>query len=149
MSFVNNVKLFNTISGNTGEFDKRKAALYVGLCFEELGEMVESFKLDEWEDEAKHLQLMGNRFKRGDFDVVMDYVDRVEFLDAAIDIAIVTLGAGIAIGGDIDKACNKVTNNNLSKFPLVDGVHTVLKDENGKIKKPEGFVSVVLDDCLN
>ena len=146
--FVSKVKLFNEIAGTKEEFNQRKAAMYVGLILEELGEMFESFKTPEWELEAEHLHLMGTRFKKGDFDSALDTVDKVEFLDAAVDIAVVSLGAGISIGANIEKACLKVADNNLDKFPIVNGVHTVLKDENGKVRKPDGYKSVDLGDCF-
>ena len=87
-------------------------------------------------------------------DHLVSGMDRVEALDAAVDIAVVGLGQGIAVGADIVGACDAVAENNLSKFPLKTiwnftfpfrhQVHTVLKDENGKVKKPPGFKSVVL-----
>lgn len=145
-NFVQDVKEFNRIAGTEEVFDKRKSALYVGLIFEEMAEMIESLTNSsaEWLDVATWLDQIGNNFKRGDYDAEFDNVDRVAFLDATVDIAVVSLGAGIAIGADIEGACNAVSENNLSKFPIVDGVRTVLRDENGKIKKPEGFKSVEL-----
>jgi predicted HAD superfamily Cof-like phosphohydrolase len=148
LDFVGKVKLFNEIAGQKEEFNKRKASLYVGLILEELAEMFESFQLDEWNRQAHHLHALGNSFKCGDYDYVMDNVDRVGYLDASVDIAVVSLGASISIGADVEKACNKVADNNLSKFPVVDGKHTVMRDANGKIAKPEGFTSVDLSDCI-
>jgi predicted HAD superfamily Cof-like phosphohydrolase len=148
MGFVEKVKLFNEIAGTKEQFDKRKAAMYVGLIYEELAEMLDSFGHDDWLVEANHLHDVGMNFKKGDYDYVMDTVDRVEFLDAAVDIAVVALGAGIAIGADVAGACDAVADNNLEKFPLIDGVHTVLKDDNGKVKKPEGYKSVELNSFV-
>lgn len=146
-NFVQDVKEFNRIAGTEEVFDKRKAALYTGLIFEELSEMIDSINSDHsaaWLDVSSYLNNIGDAFKRGDYDYKFDTVDRVDYLDAAVDISVVSLGAGIAIGADIEGACNAVSENNLSKFPLVDGVRTVLRDENGKVKKPEGFKPVEL-----
>jgi hypothetical protein len=149
MDFVRKVQLFNAIAGTKEEFNQRKAAMYVGLILEEVAEMIESFKNESCEGRVKEFNEIAMKFKSGELDYLLDNVDRVEFLDAAVDIAVVALGAGISIGGDIDKACNKVADNNLEKFPLVNGVHTVLKDENGKVRKPEGYKSVNLEDCIH
>lgn len=149
-NFVQDVKEFNRIAGTEEVFDVRKSALYTGLIFEELSEMIESLNCKEaaWLDLVVYLSEIGDKFKQGAYDQAFHNVNRVEYLDAAVDIAVVSLGAGIAIGGDIEGACNAVSENNLSKFPIVDGVRTVLRDENGKIKKPEGFKSVELSSYV-
>lgn len=149
MDFVSKVKLFNDIAGTKEVFDQRKAAMYVGLILEEVAEMIESFKAESCESRVKEFHEIAMKFKSGELDYLLDNVDRVEFLDAAVDIAVVALGAGISIGADIEKACHKVADNNLEKFPVVNGVHTVLKDANGKVRKPEGYKSVTLDDCIH
>ena len=151
--FVKEVKEFNAIAGTPEVFDKRKAALYTGLIFEELAELIESLQVtgDEstaWNDVKVFLDDMGTKFKSGEYDYTFDTVDRVEFLDACVDISVVSMGAGIAIGGDIEGACLEVSANNLSKFPLVDGVRTVLKDDNGKIMKPADFQRVELSKYI-
>lgn len=145
-NFVQEVKEFNEIAGTLEEFNVRKAALYTGLIFEELSELIESLNCREasWLDLSVYLSEIGDNFKQGKYDQVFENVDRVEFLDACVDIAVVSLGGGIAIGGDIEGACLEVSANNLSKFPIVDGKRTVLKDENGKIKKPADFQRVEL-----
>ena len=149
-NFVQDVKEFNRIAGTEEVLDIRKAALYTGLVFEEVSELVESLNCKEpaWLKLIAYLSEIGDNFKKGNYDPAFDNVDRVEFLDACVDIAVVSLGAGSAIGADIEGACDAVTENNLSKFPIVDGVRTVLRDENGKIKKPEGFKSVKLDSYV-
>lgn len=150
LDFISKVKLFNKIAGTKEEFDPRKASLYVGLILEEVAEMFESFNVttEEWTAAIEYLHNFGTEFKSGNYDYVMDNVDRIEFLDAAIDISVVSLGAGISIGGDVEKACHAVADNNLEKYPIIGGERIVLKDENGKIKKPDGFKSVDLKDCL-
>jgi hypothetical protein len=151
MDFVEKVKLFNSIAGTNEEFNVRKSALYVGLIFEELGEMLESLNTKEFDLWTTSLDDMSTRFKSGEYDGYFDanVMDRVEFLDASVDIAVVSLGAGIAIGGDIVNACHAVADNNLTKFPIVNNEYTVLRDENGKIKKPDGYKSVELTEFVS
>lgn len=147
LSFIEKVVLFNDIGGTKAEFDKRKASLYVGLCIEELGEMIESLnQTDEsWVAWVDVLDELATSFKSGEFDYAMDNVDREEFLDAATDIAVVAIGAGIAIGSDIIGAMNETADNNLTKYNLVDGKYEVLLDESGKIKKPLNYQKVSLE----
>ena len=79
-----------------------------------------------------------------------------------IDIAWVALGGAYAMGADVEGAAQAVAENNLSKFPLCTceigsqfppdydpecrkcngSGRVVLRDANGKIKKPEGFKAV-------
>lgn len=150
MDFVEKVKLFNQIAGNNEEFNPRKFCLYVGLIYEELGELLESFNSDEWNETTEYFKLMSDRFKQGHFDsdVSSEKFNRLEALDACVDIAVVALGGGMATGADIVGGTHAVADNNLEKFPFVNGERTVLKDENGKIKKPEGYQSVKLDSYL-
>lgn len=152
MEFISKVKKFNEIAGNTGEFDPRKFAMYMGLITEEFKEALESFNSEDWNDTITYFNDLSTRFKRGDYD---DYIsspnfNRVEALDAAVDIAVVSVGAGIATGSDIEGACHEVADNNLTKFNYnyITGEYTVLKDENGKVKKPPNYQSVSLDKFL-
>jgi predicted HAD superfamily Cof-like phosphohydrolase len=152
MDFVEKVKLFNEIAGTKEQYDTRKVALYTALILEEVSEMVEALGMKKT-TLFDTLEIYRKGFKNTAYDkdieiVLQNQDNRIEYLDAAVDIAVVALGAGISIGGDINKAVNKVADNNLEKFPIVDGVHTVLKDESGKVKKPDSYVSVVLDDCF-
>lgn len=151
-SFTEKVKLFNTISGNTGEFDPRKCALYQALIFEEVYEQLEAFNSEDWNDTISYLKDLSTRFKRGDYD---DYYktetfNREEFLDAAVDISVVAIGAGIAVGSDIEGACHEVADNNLTKFNYneVTGEYVVEKDANGKVKKPSSYQPVSLEKFL-
>ena len=148
MEFIEKVKLFNEIAGTKNEFDKRKAALYVGLICEELGELFDSFKSDNFNSNTMAMNSLSMLFKQGSYDYLFDTVDRVEFIDAVSDITVVALGAGIAIGADISGACNAVADNNLEKFPIHNGIHTVLRDANGKIAKPPNFKSVELSEFV-
>lgn len=139
-NFVNKVKEFNSIAGTKEEFNIRKCALYTGLILEEVAELLNSYKgIPESLELAKTVDMMATRFKSGDFDSKVNSIDREEALDAAVDIAVVSIGQGISVGADIVGACNEVADNNLSKFPIVDGVRTVLKDANGKVRKPDSY----------
>lgn len=97
----------------------------------------------------------------------IDNNDVVNILDGAIDTIYVALGLIQKLeqlGVDVSKACNQVCEDNLMKFPhkLEDAQETVrfynakntnvhyafneqyskyvIKDENGKIRKPHNFV---------
>lgn len=152
LDFVSNVKLFNEISGTPEEYNTRKVGLYTALVLEEVSEMIDALGMKN----TKLYEILDHyrkEFKEASYDsaielTMQDEDKRIEYLDACVDIAIVSLGGAVAIGGDVLKACDKVSENNLSKFPIVDGKHTVLKDANGKIMKPKDFVSVKLNDCL-
>lgn len=151
-TFTEKVKLFNTISGNTGEFDPRRFSMYMGLILEEFKEALESFNSEDWNDTISYFNDLSIRFKRGDYD---DYIssenfNREEALDAAVDISVVAIGAGIAVGADIEGACHEVADNNLTKFSYDQetGEFVVLKDENGKVKKPATYKPVTLEKFL-
>ena len=63
--------------------------------------------------------------------------DPVETLDALLDILVVTIGAIHSMGADGEGAWNEVMHTNLSKIDSVTG--KVLKRDDGKILKPEGW----------
>jgi predicted HAD superfamily Cof-like phosphohydrolase len=141
MSFVYKVKLFNEIAGNKNEFNPRKVALYTGLILEEVCELLKSYNSDMLDADTSEIEILANEFKSGIYDQSTYNIDRVEFLDAVSDIAVVSIGGGIVIGADIDGAVNEVMDSNLSKFPIdpITNEYVVLKDANGKVKKPDTF----------
>ena len=63
--------------------------------------------------------------------------DRVEQLDALIDIMVVTIGAIHSIGADGEGAWKEVMNTNFAKIDRVTG--KVRKREDGKVLKPVGW----------
>lgn len=63
--------------------------------------------------------------------------DRVEMLDALIDIIVVTIGAIHSMGADAEGAWKEVMRSNLAKIDAETG--KVLKREDGKILKPENW----------
>jgi len=64
--------------------------------------------------------------------------DRVETLDALIDIIVVTIGAVHSMGADAEGAWKEVMSTNFAKIGE-DG--KVRKREDGKVLKPVGWVS--------
>lgn len=158
--FVTKVLEFNQVAGTTGEsFNPRKTALYMGLVLEEVKEMIDSIPLgEEGSADSQVLQAFAesvgaysDAFKMGRFDPaigLMNEEHREEALDSFLDISVVALGGGVAVGSDVVGATHEVADNNLSKFPVIDGVRTALKDENGKVIKPEGYKPVSLRKFL-
>lgn len=63
--------------------------------------------------------------------------DEIERLDACMDLIWVTLGYCIAKGYDIKGAWEEVANSNLAKIDVKSG--KVIKNELGKVMKPEGW----------
>jgi predicted HAD superfamily Cof-like phosphohydrolase len=63
--------------------------------------------------------------------------DRVEQLDALIDILVVTIGALHSMGADAEGAWKEVLQTNLAKIDPNTG--KVVKREDGKVLKPEGW----------
>ena len=83
--------------------------MYLGLIDEEVSELVEAVLAD----------------------------DRVEQLDALVDILVVTMGAIRAGGFDGEGAWKEVMNTNFAKIDPETG--KVRKREDGKVLKPEGW----------
>ena len=71
----------------------------------------------------------------------------VSDLDALIDILVVTIGAIHSMGADAEGAWNEVMRSNLAKIDPESG--QVLKREDGKVLKPEGWTAPELDPYLN
>jgi len=63
--------------------------------------------------------------------------DKVEQLDALIDILVVTMGAIRAAGWDGEAAWKEVMDTNFAKINPETG--KVIKREDGKVLKPEGW----------
>ena len=83
--------------------------MYLSLIDEEVGELVDAVAAD----------------------------DKVEQLDALIDILVVTLGAIRAAGWDGEAAWKEVMDTNFAKVDQETG--KVRKREDGKVLKPEGW----------
>ena len=63
--------------------------------------------------------------------------DRVETLDALIDIIVVTIGAVHSMGADAEGAWKEVMSTNFAKIDKETG--KVRKREDGKVLKPVGW----------
>ena len=72
--------------------------------------------------------------------------DRVEQLDALVDILVVTMGAIRAGGFDGEGAWEEVMRTNFAKIDQETG--KVRKREDGKVLKPEGWQPPKLDAYL-
>jgi predicted HAD superfamily Cof-like phosphohydrolase len=64
--------------------------------------------------------------------------DRVEQLDALVDILVVTIGAIHSMGADGESAWKEVMSTNFAKIDRVTG--KVRRREDGKVLKPSGWV---------
>jgi hypothetical protein len=133
------VKMFNDISSNLDGNMIEKIDQQLSFIFEELTEAISGLE---------------NR-------------DAKELLDGAVDTWVTVAGLLQkleAAGFDVEKAMRKVDENNLSKFPKLgeafgyeDGFtvslnkkyqRSVIKDKNGKVRKPVTFIPVDLSDCV-
>ena len=92
------------------KFDEKQFALYTNLITEEHQELLEATLTD----------------------------DRVEQLDALIDILVVTIGAIHSMGADAEGAWKEVMGTNFAK---ISENGKVRKREDGKVLKPIGWKS--------
>jgi NTP pyrophosphatase (non-canonical NTP hydrolase) len=72
--------------------------------------------------------------------------NKVEQLDALVDILVVTIGAIHSMGADGEGAWNEVMRTNFAKIDPNTG--KVRKREDGKVLKPEGWVPPALDSFV-
>lgn len=103
------------------------------------------------------IERVSGMMKAGTFDCLFKHADRLELLDSAIDRAWVALGSAYSQGADVPGACAEVSRSNISKLVTCDECHghgyidgvpcekcdtlglIAIKDENGKVKKPDGW----------
>jgi predicted HAD superfamily Cof-like phosphohydrolase len=111
------IELFATACDQPASPENYK--MYLGLVDEEYSELVEA--------------------------VIAD--DKVEQLDALIDILVVTMGAIRAAGWDGEAAWKEVMNTNFAKIDAVTG--KVRKREDGKVLKPEGWQAPELSQFID
>jgi predicted HAD superfamily Cof-like phosphohydrolase len=101
---------------------------FMKACDQSVGEFnVEQFNL--------YTKLIEEEFK--ELGVAVDNVDRVETLDALIDIVVVTIGALHSMGADVEGAWKEVMSTNFAKIDKETG--KVRKREDGKVLKPVGW----------
>jgi predicted HAD superfamily Cof-like phosphohydrolase len=67
----------------------------------------------------------------------VDANDKIEQLDALIDILVVTIGAIHSMGADAEGAWKEVMRTNFAKIDRETG--KVRKREDGKVLKPQGW----------
>jgi len=94
-------------------------------CDQELSEANYKMYLDLIREETDELE-----------EAILDN-DKVEQLDALVDILVVTMGAIRAAGWDGEGAWREVMNTNFAKIDPDTG--KVRKREDGKVLKPEGW----------
>jgi hypothetical protein len=133
------VEKFNKIAGNLENVTPESISNQLSYIFEELTETIDALE-------------SGNV---------------VELLDGYCDLLVTVQGLGQKLnvaGFDTQEAEKRVNDNNLSKYiPANKAIHYdpsftktlneeynvyVLRDSNMKIRKPSGFVSVDLSDCV-
>jgi predicted HAD superfamily Cof-like phosphohydrolase len=101
---------------------------FMRACDQTVGEFnVEQFNL--------YTKLIEEEFK--ELGVAVNNVDKVETLDALIDILVVTIGAIHSIGADGEGAWKEVMKTNFAKIDSETG--KVRKREDGKVLKPLGW----------
>lgn len=109
--FRDQEKFMRACDQSVGEFNELQYAMYVNLINEEHQELLEATLSD----------------------------DRVEQLDALIDILVVTIGAIHSMGADAEGAWKEVMMTNFAKIDHETG--KVRKREDGKVLKPIGWVA--------
>lgn len=109
--FRDQEKFMRACDQTVDSFNELQYAMYVKLIVEEHQELLEATLSD----------------------------DRVEQLDALIDILVVTIGAIHSMGADAEGAWKEVMMTNFAKIDKETG--KVRKREDGKVLKPVGWVS--------
>jgi predicted HAD superfamily Cof-like phosphohydrolase len=110
---------------------------FMRACDQSVGEFnVEQFNL--------YTKLIEEEFK--ELKVAIDNVDKVETLDALIDIVVVTIGALHSMGADVEGAWQEVMRTNFAKIDQETG--KVRKREDGKVLKPLGWAPPNLKDFI-
>jgi predicted HAD superfamily Cof-like phosphohydrolase len=110
-AFRDQEKFMRACDQTVGSFNELQYNMYVNLIQEEHQELLEATLSD----------------------------DRVEQLDALIDILVVTVGAIHSMGADAEGAWKEVMKTNFAKIDHETG--KVRKREDGKVLKPVGWVS--------
>ena len=116
--FRDQEKFMRACDQSVGKVDEKQFAMYVNLISEEYQELLEATLSD----------------------------DRVETLDALIDILVVTIGAIHSMGADGEGAWKEVMATNFAKIDRETG--KVRKREDGKVLKPVGWTPPELSPFL-
>jgi predicted HAD superfamily Cof-like phosphohydrolase len=107
--FTDQEKFMKACDQSVGEFNVNQLNMYLGLIKEE-GDELQAAIVKQ---------------------------DKVETLDALIDILVVTVGTLHSLGVDAEGAWNEVMRSNFAKIDQETG--KVTKREDGKVLKPEGW----------
>lgn len=144
-SFFEGVAQFNIAAGviepTTQQFDPKLVGFYTGMQCEELAEKLNVIfgeqPNNQWlRNLISGLEELGQSLKEDKYRTYIAHADRVELLDADIDVLVVTEGAILSSGADGTGGRGEVNRSNLAK--IVDG--KVIRDPaTGKILKPEGW----------
>jgi predicted HAD superfamily Cof-like phosphohydrolase len=116
--FKDQEKFMKACDQTVGEFNQKQYNLYRDLIAEEAGEL----------------------------NAAVAQGDRVEELDALIDILVVTVGAIHSMGADAEGAWKEVMRTNFAKIDPITG--KVRKREDGKVLKPLGWTAPELAQFL-
>jgi predicted HAD superfamily Cof-like phosphohydrolase len=107
--FLDQMMFMKACDQTIGQFNQDQFNMYVDLVQEETAELAEAISNN----------------------------NRVETLDALIDIMVVTIGAIHSLGADADGAWREVLFSNLAKIDSNTG--KVIKRADGKVLKPQGW----------
>lgn len=148
MNHIAQILQWNIDAKNTAdEINVRQSATYVGLQCEELAEKLLVLGRVEI---SNILDELGMQFKRGQHDYFLqmaleDKSKRQDLLDADLDLIVVSTGAAMSQGADVQGALSEVIRSNDSK--RTDG--KLLKDASGKIIKPDHYSPANLKGYLS
>ena len=116
----------------------RDQAKFMKACDQSVGSVNEAqYKL--------YCDLIHEEFNE-EFKVALENNDRVEQLDALIDILVVTIGAIHSGGFNAEAAWKEVMRTNFAKIDSETG--KVRKREDGKVLKPTGWVAPSLEQFV-
>lgn len=116
----------------------RDQAKFMKACDQSVGSVNEAqYKL--------YCDLIHEEFNE-EFKVALENNDRVEQLDALIDILVVTIGAIHSGGFNAEGAWKEVMRTNFEKIDKETG--KVRKREDGKVLKPTGWVAPALEQFV-
>jgi predicted HAD superfamily Cof-like phosphohydrolase len=116
--FTDQEKFMRACDQSVGEFNINQLNMYLGLIKEE-GDELQAAIIKQ---------------------------DKVETLDALIDILVVTVGTLHSLGVDAEGAWNEVMKTNFAKIDSKTG--KVSKREDGKVLKPEGWTPPALNNFI-
>jgi predicted HAD superfamily Cof-like phosphohydrolase len=116
----------------------RDQAKFMKACDQSVGSINEAqYKL--------YCDLIHEEFNE-EFKVALENNDRVEQLDALIDILVVTIGAIHSGGFNTEAAWKEVMRTNFAKIDSETG--KVRKREDGKVLKPTGWIAPSLEQFV-